>query len=316
MNAVAEPYRLPDDRLRQLRKAKLLVWISIGFMLSIIVLIAIVMGASQTLKAMWVEDLLSLVPLISFLVGVRFRAKDPDESFPYGYRRAVLMGYLTGAVALFGFGVYIFGDSVFKLIKAEHPTITSVELFGHRIWLGWIMFAALIYSVIPPMILGHLKLPLASDIHDKSLYISATLDKGDWLSGLAGAAGILGIAWGFWWADGLAAAVISIEIVKDGYEELRDSAAQLMNQRPIKFTDKKPDEAIDKVQQALESLPWIAKARVRLREDGDVLTGEAFVQPKDTADVFPRLDEARKVVYDTDWRLHDVSIVLVKSADN
>src|SRR5689334_24617571 len=50
--------------------------------ISIIVVIAIVMGASQTLKAMWVEDLLSLVPLISFLVGVRFRAKDPDESFP------------------------------------------------------------------------------------------------------------------------------------------------------------------------------------------------------------------------------------------
>ena len=178
------------------------------------------------------------------------------------------------------------------------------------------MFGALIYSVIPPMILGHLKLPLASEIHDKSLYISATLDKGDWLSGVAGAAGILGIAWGFWWADGLAAAIISIEILKDGYEELRDSAAQLMNQRPIKFLDKKPDEAIDKVQHALESLPWITKARVRLREDGDVLTGEAFVQPKDTADVFPRLDEARKVVYETDWRLHDVSIVLVKSADD
>src|SRR5437764_9192909 len=102
------------------------------------------------MKAMWFEDTLSLVPSCCFLVGARFRKKAPDEAYPYGYRRAVLVGFLCGAVALFGFGLFLLGDSLMKLIKAEHPTIQTIELFGKQIWLGWLMVATLVYSVIPP----------------------------------------------------------------------------------------------------------------------------------------------------------------------
>ena len=63
------------------------------------------------------------------------------------------------------------------------------------------MIVALVYSIIPPFILGRLKRPLASDLHDKSLYVSATVDKGDWRSGVAAIVGILGISLGYWWTD-------------------------------------------------------------------------------------------------------------------
>jgi cobalt-zinc-cadmium efflux system protein len=59
------------------------------------------------------------------------------------------------------------------------------------------MIAALTYSVIPPMILGRMKLPIASELNDKALHVSAELNKGDWLSGIAGVLGILGIPYGF-----------------------------------------------------------------------------------------------------------------------
>src|SRR4051812_32217457 len=115
MNAVAEPFVMPPEKQEALHRAKRIEIASVALLVSIVALLAMVMGASQTMKAMWVEDLLSLVPSISFLVGARFRAKAPDEDFPYGYRRAVLIGYLCGAVALFGFGLYILGDSVWKV---------------------------------------------------------------------------------------------------------------------------------------------------------------------------------------------------------
>jgi cation diffusion facilitator family transporter len=312
MNAVGVRYELPDDKERALRRAIRLEWTSIGFLLSIVVLMWMVMGSSQTMKAMWVEDTLSLVPSISFLVGAALRNKPPDEAFPYGYRRAVLVGFMCGAVALFGFGVYIFLDSVFKLIKAEHPSVPTTTIFGHTVWLGWIMMAVLIYSVIPPLVLGRMKLPLSTELHDKALHVSAVLNKGDWLSGIAGVAGMLGIAYGLWWADGAAAAFISIEIVKDGYENLRNSVAQLMNKRPTQVDNKEKDPVVDKVQEALERLDWVKQARVRLREDGDVLSGEAFVIPESEDHLLEHLDEATRLAAEQDWRLHDINIVPVR----
>jgi divalent metal cation (Fe/Co/Zn/Cd) transporter len=222
---------------------------------------------------------------------------------------------MCGAVTLLGFGLYLLGDSVSKLATAEHPIVQTVHLFGRPVWLGWLMIAALIYSVIPPMVFGRLKLPLASELHDKALHVSAELNKGDWLSGIAGVIGILGIAYGYWWTDAAAAAFISVEVIKDGYVNLRNSVSQLMNRRPSTVEEQEEDPAIDRLQEALERLDWVAKARVRLREDGDILTGEAFIQPRDDRDLLDRLAQARAIVGSVDWRLHDVSMVPVRSID-
>ena len=170
--------------------------------------------------------------------------------------------------------------------------------------------------MVPPLVFGRMKLPLASELNDKTLHVSAELNKGDWLSGIAGVVGILGIAYGYWWTDAGAAAFISVEVIKDGYVNLRNSVSQLMNRRPSTVEDQDEDPAIDRLQQALERLDWVAKARVRLREDGDILTGEAFIQPRDDRDLLERMAQAREIVGGVDWRLHDVSMVPVRSIDS
>lgn len=315
MKMPSEAYELPRDKREKLDRAKRLEWITIFFMLTIIAVMSLTMGASQTMKAMWTEDLLSLVPPIAFLVGARYMRKPPDNLFPYGYRRAVMIAFLTAAMALLGFGIYIFIDSVLKLVMAEAPTIQTVGLFGRRVWLGWLMIAALLYSIIPPVVLGRMKLPLARELHEKALQTDANINKGDWLAGLGGVLGILGIAFGYWWADSVAAGLISFEILKDGYSNLRNSIAQLMNQRPTDVEGKEKDPVPDKVQHELERLDWVAQARVRLREDGDVLTGEAFVVPRDESNLLERLVQARDVAHSLDWRLYDVNIVPVRSLE-
>jgi len=315
MNAVGVDYDLPPKQARALRKARRIEWTTIGFLASIVVVMGLTMGSSQTMKAMWLEDILSLVPSCAFLVGAHYRGKKPNETFPYGYRRAVLVAFMCGAVALLGFGILILLDSALKLIRAEHASVQTAEFFGHTIWMGWPMIAALVYSAIPPWVLGHMKKPLAAELHDKALHVSAELNKGDWLSGIAGVAGILGIAIGWWWMDSAAAIFISIEIVKDGWQNLRNSIAQLMNKRPSDIESKQEDPVIDQLQKAIEQLAWVRRARVRLREDGDVLTGEVFIEPHDDRDLVERLHEARDAALALDWRLHDVSMVPVRSVD-
>jgi hypothetical protein len=51
----------------------------------------------------------------------------------------------------------------------------------------------------------------------------------------------------------------------------------------------------------------------RLREDGDTLTGEAFVVPRDERDLLKRLRQASEAAHALDWRLHDIQIVPVSS---
>src|SRR3954452_23082817 len=205
MSVHGSAFRFPPKQQALFDRATRLEWISIIFLVTIIAAIGVVMGSSEAMKAVWIEDLLSLVPPIAFLIGARFRDRDPTDEYPYGYRRAGLVAYLSGAVALLTLGLYILIEAAITLISAERPSIGTMELFGTRVWLGWIMMAVLIYSVIPPLVLGRMKLPLAEELYDKTLQVSASLDKGDWLSGIAGAAGMLGIAFGFWWADAAAA---------------------------------------------------------------------------------------------------------------
>ena len=70
-----------------------------------------------------------------------------------------------------------------------------------------------------------------------------------------------------------------------------------------------------RLQHRLEDLTWVKQAWVRLREDGDVLTGEAFVVPRDESQLLDGLKEAREVATSVDWRLHDVSIVPVRTLE-
>jgi cation diffusion facilitator family transporter len=273
------------------------------------------MGMSQAMKAIWIEDTVSLIPSSAFLIGAYFRRKPPDDQFPYGYRRAVMIACLCSSVALFALGSYILIDSIIKLLMAEHATIPTVSLFGHRVWLGWLMIAALVYSVIPPVVLGRMKLPLARELHEKALQTDAEINKADWQVGVAGVLGILGLGLGWWWADAVAAGIISLDIVKDGIKTLRNSVAQLMNKRPSDVESREQDPVPDHVQAELEKLDWVTKARVRLREDGDTLTGEAFVVPRDERDVMGRLKQATDLANSLDWRLHDINVVLVPSIE-
>ena len=306
---------IPPDKKESIDHAKRLEIWSLLFMVTIVLVIGFTMGSSQAMKAMWIEDLLSLIPSSAVLVGIYLRGWKPDEWFTYGYRRGVQISFLVGAVALFGFGSYLLVDSIYSLIIAHHPTIQTVEIFGRRVWLGWLMVAALIYSIVPPAVLGQMKKPLAKELHDKALYTSAIINKGDWLSGSAGILGIIGIAFGYWWADSAAAAFIALEITKDGVENLKNSVLQLMNMRPTNVGGKDKDPVFDKVKGEIANLAWVRDSQIRLREDGDILAGEAFVIPKDENGLLGNLDEAGERVKAIDWRLQDFNIVPVRSFD-
>jgi hypothetical protein len=62
-------------------------------------------------------------------------------------------------------------------------------------------------------------------------------------------------------------------------------------------------------------LDWVADAAVRLREEGDVLSGEAFIVPASQEDLVARTESAKRLLESCDWRLYEVVVSLVSTLD-
>ena len=313
--SVADVRELPSDRQKINARAIRLEWWTIAYLLSAIFFIYVTLGSSQAMKTAWFEDIISIVPAVAFLIATRFRDRPATEEFPYGFHRVISIAFLVASTALFMMGFFLLYESITKLIAAEHPPIGVVQMFGHQIWLGWLMIPALIWSAVPAVILGRMKIPLARQLHDKVLFADAKMNKADWMTATAAIVGVLGIAFGLWWLDPLAAAVISLDILHDGFTNLRAVVKDLMDSHPTSIDHKQVDPLPARIETELKNLPWVQDARVRMREDGHVFFGEAFVIPSDERGLVSKLSSATDEMKKLDWRLHDLVIMPVSEFD-
>lgn len=300
---------LPDEMKRRLAKARRLQWWMLGLMTGVVVMFYFVLGGSQAMKTAWVEDILSLVPPIAFLIAVRVEQRPPDEKFPFGQRRSISIAYLVSSVALLGMGAFLIVDAGSKLVSGDHPTIGVVELFGVPLWLGWLMILALAISIVPPVILGRKMAPLAKELHDKSLHAGAEMAKADWMTGAGAAVGIVGIGFGLWWADAAAALLISLDIVRDGGANTLRAINDLSDQTPTEVEQERPDPVLEKLAKALDAETWIESYELQLREEGRFLTGVVFVSPTPgQVDRLADMSDLAERLGGLDWRLYDLAL--------
>jgi cation diffusion facilitator family transporter len=311
-------FELPENLRDRQRRATRLEWITLAYLLSAIVLLFLTLGQSQAMKAAWIEDLLSLLPPAAFLIASRVRNRPPSAKFPWGLHRSVSIAYLFAALALLVMGAYILFDSVMKLVLAEHPPIGVISLFGHELWLGWVMIGALLYSGVPPVFLGRAKAKLADDLHDKVLYADAQMNKADWMTVAAAIVGVIGIGFGLWWADAAAAIFISLDIIHDGWSNVRAAVHDLMDARPRRHDAREYHPVVERMQRLAEDCDWVQEAAVRLREEGHVFTGEVMVVPHPQArdgDLVGRLADLADRLLELEWKLYDIVVVPVKEID-
>ena len=281
--------RYPAHVKAGIAKARKLEFWTIGWLVTVVPLMALVVGSSQAMKTVWIEDMLGFIPPIAFLVSEHLERKPASSSFPFGFDRANGVAFVISAVALTLMGVYLLYEAVMTLVMREHPTVGTMRAFGRDIWMGWPMIAVLLWSTVPSMILGRMKQPVARTINDKVLHTDAEMQKADWMTGIAAIAGVIGIGFGLWWADAAAAGFISFGIVKDGISELRAATAELVDGAPRALeSDVVSDEAKLLKKELARLYP---NASVRLRETGRVIhaqvAGETPTETPPLATIWP-----------------------------
>ncbi|PPF72599.1 cation diffusion facilitator family transporter [Pseudoclavibacter sp. Z016] len=303
---------LPDEHLEARRKAIRLEWITIAFLAVTVTLVYLVLGNSQAMKAAWLEDLLSFIPPIAFLIAVRVSRRAATISHPYGYHRAVAVGHLVSGIALTSMAVFLIVDSGSGLLLAEHPTIGTIEVFGQRVWLGWLMIAVMLLIAWPPVIIGHKKIKLAAKLHDKVLYADADMNKADWQTAVGSAVGVAGIGLGLWWLDSVAALFISGSIMWDGVRNLRIAVLDLMDEQARTYDGKRPHPLGAELNTLVAAHDWVERTGCRLRDQGHELHAEVFVVPRAPADAgLIECAQLTEACLRLDWKLRDVVVVLV-----
>ena len=303
---------LPRQQAEVLRRAIRLEWITIGFLAVTVTLVFLVLGNSQAMRAAWIEDLLSFIPPIAFLIAVRVNRRPPTRQHPYGFHRSVGVGHLVAAVALTAMGTFLIVESGSGLLRGEHPTIGTVVLFGQVIWLGWLMIGVMALIALPPVFIGRAKLKLAKQLHNKVLYADADMNKADWMTAVGSMVGVAGVGIGLWWLDAVAALFIAGSIVWDGVTNLKAAILDLMDERATTFDDKKPHPVGIEVEEYLRCLRWVAAAGCRVRDEGHVFHVEAFIVPKrGRTPSLRRLERTREGCIRIDWKVQDLVLVLV-----
>lgn len=317
-----ESHELPGDLRKKLAKAKKLEWITIFYLITVVITIYFALGSSQAMKAAFLEDILSIVPSILFLIAYFFYDKrPPDHKYLYGLHKVFSVAFLMGSFALLGIGLFSFYDSSMALLKKEHPTIGSIYILGYSVWMGWIMILALLWSFVPALILGRKKLPLAKKLHNKILFTDANTQKADWMTAGAAIIGIIGIGFGLWWADSTMAILISLSIMKDGFTRTKGAITDIIEQIPTKLDHDDEKHPLDyDIYWFFKNLSWIKDVRIRLRENGAVFFGEVFIIPNDsvanTKDLITKIEEAYKDVRKLDWKVHDITIQPVRAFED
>jgi len=303
---------LPDGHLEARRKAIRLEWITIAFLAVTVTLVYLVLGNSQAMKAAWLEDLLSFIPPFAFLIAARVSRRAATISHPYGFHRAVAIGHLVSGIALTSMAVFLIVDSGRGLLLAEHPTIGTIEVFGQRVWLGWLMIAVMLLIAWPPVVIGHKKIKLAAKLHDKVLYADADMNKADWQTAVGSAVGVAGIGLGLWWLDSVAALFISGSIMWDGVRNLRIAVLDLMDEQARTYDGKRPHPLATELNTVVAAHDWVERTGSRVRDQGHELHAEVFAIPYADADVgVAECVQLRERCRGIDWKLQDVVVVLV-----
>ncbi len=153
------------------------------------------------------------------IIGTKLAGREPDKKHPFGYGRIEYLSAMIISVIVLYAGITSFTESVKKIISPQTPEYTTASLV--------IVGAAVAVKIV----LGKYVKSVGVNVKSDSLVNSgedATLDSVISASTLAAA--VIFLLWGLS-LEAWLGAVISLVIIKSGFEMLKGTVSQILGER-------------------------------------------------------------------------------------
>lgn len=210
-------------------------------------------------------------------VGLRVSKRPATPSHPYGWERAEDIAGLGVALVIWLSAFLAAAVSVHKLMT--HGTTNHVN-YG---------IAAALFGILGNQLVARYKLRIGRRIQSAILIADAQHSWLDALSSAGAMLGLIGVAAGLPWADGVAGLLVTGFICHVGYEVTKDLLSHLM--------DSVEPEVLTSTVRVATAVPGVEHAHVRARWMGRslVVEVEGFVAPSTTIEAGEIIGQAVRV---------------------
>ncbi|MDO4862652.1 MAG: cation diffusion facilitator family transporter [Ruminococcus sp.] len=227
------------------------------------------------------------------IIGTKLAGKEPDKKHPFGYGRIEYLSAMVISVIVLYAGITSFVESVKKMIHPETPEYTTVSLIIVGV------------AVVVKIILGRYVKSVGVKVNSNSLINSgedATLDSIISASTLVAAIifMIFGLSLEAWLG-----AVISVVIIKSGFEMLKETISQILGEQ-------NDPELAKNIKQTVTSFPDVHGAYdLVLNNYGpDAWNGSIHIEVPDTHSA-DKLDQLIRDIQTAVYAKHNVILTAV-----
>ena len=223
------------------------------------------------------HSLVDVASSVMVWVGIKISAKPPDKTHPYGHYKAENIASLFVSLFIIGAGVETAWESIKKIISPEEIFVT------------YIAFIVPLIAAIGSLILAEYKRRVGERINSPSLIAEGVHSRVDSLASAAVFFGILFSSYGILIADPLIGFLISLAIIREGYNIGKDSIYTLMDTLL-------EQDVLNKIKQLAREVPGVMEvSEVRARSAGGHIFVDLEIELSPTLDI-TRADVIRKEV--------------------
>jgi cation diffusion facilitator family transporter len=216
-----------------------LIGLVVNFGLSVVKLLAGLVGHSYALVADAIESMTDLVGSIVIWGGLRIAGKPADEDHPYGHGKAEALAGLIVAMMVLAAGVGIAVKSIAELLTPHH----SPAAFTLWVLIGVIVIKVWLFVVVRRA---------GRESGSSAVHVDAWHHISDAITSLAALAGIsASLLWGYGRADDIAAIVAAAVISANAVLLCRDPIHDLM--------DKEPADVVARVREIARAVPGVVR---------------------------------------------------------
>lgn len=240
-----------------------------------------------------VNNLSDAASSIITIIGTKLANKKPDKEHPYGHGRVeYLSAMLIGVLVLYA-GITSFTEAVKKILNPETPSYTTPTLI------------IIVVAILTKIFLGRYFKKVGEEVNSESLQNSgqdALMDSVITLSTLV-AAGLF--LWKGWNLEAYFSIVISVFIIKSGYEMLQETISELLGKRVDAKLALDIKETVNSFDEVLGTYDLI------LHNYGpDTYNGSCHIEVKDTLSV-EELDNLSRHITAEVYQKHHIILTAI-----